>query len=125
MTTPSVILNSGGKKRRARLYCRKSAVIFTEEHGYIAGRARLYCRKSEAIWRKSAVIFPEERGYIFVMKIVPTFVSACSQGQRTHSAQTNMITPERSPNFSFSHLAALALSWRLYGRVTHSSSRFL
>jgi hypothetical protein len=65
--------------------------------GYIAGRARLYsqraqlyCLKSEVIWRKSAVIFPEERGYIFVMKIVATFVSACSQGQGTHFARTKI-----------------------------------
>ena len=74
---------------RARLYCRKSAVIFPEERGYIAGRARLYGGRARLYSRKSAVIFPEERGYIFVMKIVATFVFACSQGQRTHSARTN------------------------------------
>ena len=39
----------------------------------------------------------EERGYIFVMKIVATFVSACSQGQRTHSAQTNMKNFHKGP----------------------------
>jgi hypothetical protein len=66
-----VVLNSSGKKRRAGLYCPKSAVIVL-----------LYSRKS-------AVIFPEERGYISVLKIVATVVSACSQGQCTHSAQTN------------------------------------
>ena len=60
------------------------AVVQKEERGYIPGRAQLYCRKS-------AVIFPEERGYIFVMKIVATFVSACSQAQRMHSAWTNNI----------------------------------
>jgi hypothetical protein len=32
----------------------------------------------------------EERGYIFVMQILATFVSACSQGQRTHSAGTKI-----------------------------------
>jgi hypothetical protein len=42
MTTPSVVLNNGGKK------------------------------KSAVIWRKRAVILPEERGYIFVTKIVAT-----------------------------------------------------
>jgi hypothetical protein len=49
MTTSSVILNSGGKKRIARLYYRKSTVILTEERGYmeeecgyIPGRERLY-----------------------------------------------------------------------------------
>ena len=35
MTTPSVVLNSGGKKRRARLYSRKSVVILPEERGYM------------------------------------------------------------------------------------------
>ena len=64
--TPSGVLNNGTPNK-------KSAVIFPEERGYIAGRARLYCQKSAVIWRKSAVIFPEERGYIFVMQIVATF----------------------------------------------------
>ena len=70
-------MNKGGKNK-------KSAVILPEERGYMEEERGL-------ILRKSAVIFPEERGYIFVMKIMATFVSACSQGQRTHSARTNNV----------------------------------
>ena len=43
-----------------------------EDRGYIPGRARLYSRRARLSF------------------VVAIFVSACSQGQRTHSARTNI-----------------------------------
>ena len=61
---------------------KKSVVIFPEERGYM---------------EEERGFMEEERGYIpvrarlyCVVKIVATFVSACSQGQRMHSARTKI-----------------------------------
>ena len=65
-----------------------------EERGYIPGRVWLYSQRSAVIFPEECGYMEEERGYmeeepgyISVLKIVATFVSACSQGQRTHSAR--------------------------------------
>jgi hypothetical protein len=41
--------------------------------------------------QKFETLWEEERRKINLAKIVATFVSACSQGQRMHSAQTNQL----------------------------------
>ena len=80
------------RRRRARLYCRKSAVILPEERGYIPGRARLYfCNENSGhlcfcLQPRAAHALRSDQ----LPKIVTTFVYACSQGQRTHSARTNI-----------------------------------
>ena len=52
-------------------------VILPEERGYIAGRARLYSRKSAVIFPEERGYMEEERGYICVMKIEVTAFPCC------------------------------------------------
>jgi hypothetical protein len=91
MTTPSVVLNCGGNKKKTRKEKKKiPKIVATLVYASSQGQRTHSARNK-------------------IPKIVATFIYASSQGQRTHSAQTKTSTTKVGQ-----HARRLAISVKLY-----------